>query len=409
MSYCTRIDRLGHRGDGIAPGPDGRPIYVPTGLPGEEVTGELSGDRLEAVRILTPSPDRVRPPCAHFKSCGGCSLQHASDGFLRDWKLQVVRDALAAHDLSANITALTTSPANSRRRATLSGKRTKKGAIVGLHGRASGSIVEIANCRLLHPDLIAAIPALREITVLGASRKGEVSLALTRSGAGIDLSVTQGKPLEAAQSMQLAALAKRYGLARISWDGDLVVERRAPVQMLGVARVTPPPGAFLQATDDGQAALVAAVSGALVGAKNIVDLFAGCGTFSLLLAENAQVRAVEGDGEMLAALDAGWRHAQGLKTVSTEVRDLFRRPLMPDDLAPYDAAVIDPPRAGAQAQVAQIAGSALARIVAVSCNPATFARDARVLVDAGFALGPVGVVDQFRWSPHVELVAAFSR
>ncbi len=409
MSYSTRIDRLGHRGDGVAQGPDARPIYVPASLPGEEVAGDLNGDRLEGVRILTPSPDRVRSPCPHFKSCGGCSLQHASDTFLRDWKLQVVRDALTAHGLNAEVAALATSPANSRRRATLSGKRTKKGAIVGLHGRASGSIVEIANCRLLHLDLIAAIPALREITVLGASRKGEVSLAVTRSDAGTDLAVTQGKPLEIAQTMQLAALAKRHGLARISWDGELVVERRAPAQTFGKASVTPPPGAFLQATDDGQAALVAAVVGALAGAKNIVELFAGCGTFSLPLAEGAQVHAVESDAAMLAALDAGWRHGQGLKKVTVAVRDLYRRPLMPDELASYDAAVIDPPRAGAQAQVAQIAGSGLGRIVAVSCNPVTFARDARALVDAGFRLGRVGVVDQFRWSPHVELVAAFSR
>jgi len=409
MSYRTRIERLGHRADGIAVGPGAGAIYVPMCLPGEEVSGVLNGDRLSEVKIVTPSPDRVRPPCPHFKSCGGCALQHASDDFLRGWKVQVVRDALAAHGLEADVSALATSPARTRRRATLSGRRTKKGAIVGLHGRASGSIVEIPNCQLLHPQLMAAIPALQEITVLGASRKGEVSLAVTGSRVGVDLMVGGAKPLTVADRVTLAAICKRYGLARISWDHDLVIERHAPAQHFGAASVVPPAGAFLQATGDGQTALLAAVRGELEGAKNIVDLFAGCGTFSLPLAEQARVHVVEGDADMLAALDAGWRGATGLKQVTTETRDLFRRPLMPDELAPYDAAVIDPPRAGGQAQFTELARASVSRIAAVSCNPATFARDARLLVDAGFALGRIGVVDQFRWSPHVELVAVFSR
>ena len=399
------IERLGHLGDGIARGP----LFAPMTLPGEIVSGELNGDRLNDIRIITPSTDRVRPPCPHFKSCGGCSLQHASNSFLEVWKVQVVRDALAAHGLSAPVRLVATSPAKSRRRATLSGRRTKKGALVGLHARASDAIVEIPNCELLHSDLIAALPVLREVVVLGGSRKGEVSLAVTRSDVGIDLSVTGGKPLDAGLRMKLAALANQRGLARISWDDELVAECRPPVQQFGSASVVPPAGSFLQATAEGQEALVSAVKRAVGSAKRVVDLFAGCGTFSLPLAQAAEVHAVEGEQAMLQALDTGWRHATGLKKITTEARDLYQRPLMPDELKRFDAVVMDPPRVGAEAQTKQLAESGNARIVLVSCNPVTFARDARILVDAGFQIDWVEVVDQFRWSPHVELVASLSK
>jgi 23S rRNA (uracil1939-C5)-methyltransferase len=206
----------------------------------------------------------------------------------------------------------------------------------------------------------------------------------------------------------LAALAERHDLARLAWGDEVVVTRRAPVQAFGAARVVPPPGAFLQATPEGEAALLAETETILAGARRIVDLFAGCGTFALPLAQRAQVHAVEGEAAMLAALDTGRRGIAGLHPLSTEARDLFRRPLLPDELARFDAAVIDPPRAGAEAQIAEIARSGLPRLAYVSCNPVTFARDAKALIAAGYAMGPVRVVDQFRWSAHVELVAGFT-
>jgi 23S rRNA (uracil1939-C5)-methyltransferase len=198
-------------------------------------------------------------------------------------------------------------------------------------------------------------------------------------------------------------------LARLSWDGEVVFQSEPPVLAMGVARVSPPPGAFLQATPEGEAALLRAVLEATDGARRVADLFAGCGTFALPVAQRAEVHAVEGSSQMLAALDHGWRTALGLKRVSTETRDLFRRPLMPDELARFDAVVIDPPRAGAEAQIGQIAAAQLPRVAAVSCNPVTFARDARALVTAGYRLDWVQVVDQFRWSAHVELTACFTR
>ncbi|TNF20134.1 MAG: class I SAM-dependent RNA methyltransferase [Rhodobacteraceae bacterium] len=403
MEYL--IQRLGHQGDGIAEGP----LFAPLTLPGEVVTGRAEADRLHDVRIVTPSEHRVAPPCRHFKSCGGCQLMHASDAFVAGWKQEVVTRALQAQGLAAPMRPIATSPPQSRRRATFSARRTKKGAMAGFHGRASGVIVEIPDCHLLHPDLLAARPVAAALAALGASRKGEMAVQVTLSEDGLDVVVTGGKPLDTDLEVALAALAGRHDLARLVWDRDPIVLRSPPGQRFDGLRVVPPPGAFLQATPQGERALTHAMTEAVAGARRIADLFAGCGTFSLPLARHADVHAVEGGGEMLAALDAGWRHAEGLKKITTETRDLFRNPLLPDELNRFDALVIDPPRAGAEAQVARIADSRVPIIGFVSCNPVTFARDAAVLVRAGFALDWVQVVDQFRWSSHIELAARFSR
>lgn len=399
------VTRLGHLGDGIAEGP----VFVPLTLPGEEVEGDVAEGKMAQPRILSPSADRVRPPCPHFKGCGGCALQHASDGFVADWKVGVVRTALAAQGLTAEVRPIATSPARSRRRATLAGKRTKKGVIVGFHARASDTVVPVPDCILLHPGLMACLPVLEKITALGASRKAALGLAVTLSEAGVDLAVSGAKPMDGPLFAELGQVAAEGDLARLSWNGELVAERRPPLQRMGHALVSPPPGAFLQATAEGEAALVQAVREALRPVRRVADLFAGCGTFTLPLAEMAEVHAVEGEAALLTALDRGWRHAKGLRRVTTEVRDLFRRPLMPDELKRFDAVVIDPPRAGAEAQTGQIAASDLGRVAMVSCNPVSFARDARILSDAGFTLDWVQVVDQFRWSTHVEVAAQFSR
>lgn len=399
------IARLGHLGDGIAPGP----VFVPMALPGEVVEGEVDGERMPEPKIVVPSPHRVRAPCRHYRACGGCALMHASDPFVADWKIDIVRQALAAQGLEAAFRPVLTSPPRSRRRATFSGRRTKQGAVVGLHGRRSGTVVEVPDCRLMHPDLAALLPVLTEITMAGGSRKAALALSATVTEAGIDLAVRGGKPLDQSLFSILSEIAGQAGLARLWWDDEAIVTRHPPLRRFGAARVVPPPGAFLQATEAGEAALVAAAAEAVAGARRIADLFAGCGTFALPLAERAEVHAVEGSGAMVAALDAGWRGAEGLHRVSTEIRDLFRRPLLPDELNRFDAAVIDPPRAGAQAQCAEIAASAVPVVAAVSCNPATFARDARILTDAGFRIDWIQVVDQFRWSPHVELSARLSR
>lgn len=387
-------------------GPTG-PIFVSQMLPGEEVTGDLVGDRLTNARIVTPSDQRVRPPCAHAKTCGGCVLQHASDRFVANWKVEIVKAALAGQDLTADFLPIITSPPRSRRRATLSGRRTKTGALIGFHARASDMLVASPQCQLLHPDLIAGFPALEALVKIGGSRAGEVSLTVTRSLGGLDVSVTGGKPVESGLAMELARVVEAFGLARLTWDGVGVALRTMPMQRFGRALVAAPPGAFLQATAEGEASLLRAVTAAVGGARRIADLFAGAGTFALPLSERAEVHAVEGESAMVAAMEKGWRQAEGLRRLTVETRDLFRRPLEPDELKGFDAVVIDPPRAGAEQQFATLAKTQVPVIASVSCNPVTFARDAKVLVQAGYRLTAVQVVDQFRWSSHVELVGKF--
>jgi len=373
------------------------------------IAGELDKGRIEAPRIVTPSPDRVTPPCAHYKGCGGCALQHASDGFVATWKVDVVREALRAQGIEVAISGPETSAPRTRRRATLSGRRTKKGALVGFHGRASGVITEMGGCTLLHPAILTGIAAFQALVIAGASRKAEMQFTVTQSKAGLDVVVRGGKPLDAPMRVSLSDLAAQHDLARLVWEDEVIVTRRAPEQTFGAAHVTPPAGGFLQATEAGQAALTDAVLRAVGPARRVADLFAGCGTFALPLARTAEVHAVESVGDMLAAMDRGWRQAKGLKLLTHATRDLYRRPLLPDELAKFDAIVIDPPRAGAEAQMHEIARAQVPVVVAVSCNPVTFARDARILTDAGYSPEWVQVVDQFRWSPHVELAARFTR
>ena len=399
------IQKLGVHGDGVATGP----VYVPGALPGEVVTGQLDGQTLRDIRVLTPSADRVRPPCRHAKACGGCQLQHASDAFVAAWKLEVVAQALKAHGLETEFRPIITSPDLSRRRATFAATRTKKGALVGFHGRASGVIVEIPDCVLLDPAVLAGREVARALALAGASRKAVLAVTVTQSLDGLDVAVSGGKPLDGPLRMVLAQLAESHRTARLTWDDETIATRRPPRQRFGAADVVPPPGAFLQATTEGEAALLAAVEEAVASATCVADLFAGCGTFALPLASRARVHAVEGDASMMQALDQGWRGAQGLKPVTVERRDLFRRPLLADELARFDAVVIDPPRAGAEQQVAALQASDVPVVAYVSCNPVTFARDAAGLVAAGYRLEWVQVVDQFRWSAHIELAARFTR
>ena len=401
------IVRLGHHGDGIADGPSG-PVYVPRTLPGEQVEGTLTADRLEDVRIVTPVADRVKAPCVHAKTCGGCMMQHASDDLVARWKEGIVAGALAGQGLTAPLRPILTSPPRSRRRATLSARRTRGGTLLGFHMRGSDTILPVPQCQLLDPALIATFPALEGIVRLGGTRASEMQLTVTHLTGGPDVVVTGGKPADAALRMDLARLAEAHGLSRLTWEAETVALRAQPVMFFGSARVTPPPGAFLQATAHGEAALLAAVAEAVGPARHIADLFAGCGTFALPLSAQAEVTAVEGEAAMVAALDKGWRGATGLKRLTTQTRDLFRRPLEPDELPGFDAVVIDPPRAGAEAQTAAIARARVPVVAMVSCNPATFARDAKVMVQAGYRIDWVQPVDQFRWSPHVELAARLS-
>jgi 23S rRNA (uracil1939-C5)-methyltransferase len=333
---------------------------------------------------------------------------HASDEFVASWKTDVIRKALISHGLDTEIRKIVTSPAKSRRRAKLSGTRTKKGALVGFHGRASQTIVNVDDCKLLMPGLLDVLSALREMTTLSASRKSEVQFTVTQTLNGPDVFIDTEKDLSGELRMQLAGLAQQHKLARLSWNDEIIAELLPPHQKFGEAQIKVPPGVFLQATEHGQDVLIESVTSIVGSAKRVVDLFSGCGTFALPIAKSAELHAVEGEQHMLDALDDAWRHATGLKNVTTEKRDLFRRPLEADELSKFDAAIIDPPRAGAKAQIQTLTQAKLVTIAMVSCNPVTFARDAKQLVDAGYNFDWLMPVDQFRWSSHIELVGAFS-
>nr|WP_254368086.1 class I SAM-dependent RNA methyltransferase [Paracoccus sp. Z118] len=391
----------------VAAGAANRALAAMT-LPGEVIEGEAAAGVIAAPRIITPSPDRVRAPCPHYRTCGGCSMMHARDDFVASWKAGVVETALAAQGIAVKAGAVHSSPSRSRRRAVLSGRRTKKGALVGFHAKASDVVVDVTDCHVIRPAINAALPDLRRLVALGGSRSAEMKLTVTETPAGLDVAARGGKPMTPELLADLAALSRQAGWARLDWDGEALVQR-PPALAMGRARVVPPPAAFLQATIEGEAALLSAVREIVGDAPRIADLFAGIGTFTLPLAERAEVHAVEGLAASLAALDAGWRGAAGLRRVTTETRDLARRPLLPDELARFDAVLIDPPRTGAAAQAEALAESRVPVVAWVSCDPVTFARDARRMTQGGYALTALEVVDQFRWSPHVETVAAFRR
>ena len=400
------IERLGHLGDGLALGP----IFVDRTLPGEVVSGDLVGDRLENVRIVEPSEHRIASGCAAFKRCGGCSLHHVNPNFVADWKRTVVMRALDAQGITIEVQAIHTSPESSRRRAKLSSRRTKKGATVGFFDKASNLIQTIDPCKVLTPEIMAIIPALEQFTVKFGSRKGQLGFWVLSTDTGIDVSV-EGMDHQVENDLgPLAQWAGSNGIARLSVGNEIICQHQAPQLTFGKVKVPMPPRAFTQATPHGERVLQGAVRRALGGADSVVDLFSGAGTLGLPLADVATVHCMENDKSLLEALAHGVRHTQGIKKVATSVRDLYRNPVDHTDLIQFNAAILDPPRAGAEQQVRQLAQSSSVRDIAmVSCNPVTFARDANLLCAGGYRLKWVEAVDQFRWSPHIEIVAHFCK
>jgi 23S rRNA (uracil1939-C5)-methyltransferase len=404
------IERVGARGDGVAAGP----VYAALTLPGERVRASVAGDRAEFTEIVEASAERIAPPCPHFGDCGGCALQHWAHAPYLAWKVEQVRAALASVRIETKILPPFASPPHSRRRLALHARRLGARAAVGFKARRSWRLVEIGVCPIADPRLEAALPALAELAApFFEHPKSAPTLHVTLTETGLDIDVTgverRAGGLSADARVTIAERAAALDFARVTLAGEVLYQARQPIVRLGQAMVPLPPGAFLQAVPAAEAAMAAFVAEAVGDATQVADLYCGVGTLTFKLAETAAVRAIDQSAAALRALDAASGTLSGLKPITTEARDLVRRPLLAADMKRLDAVVFDPPRAGAAEQAREIARSAVPLAVGVSCNPATFARDARTLVDGGFVLRTVLPIDQFLWSPHVELVGVFSR
>ena len=412
MAERLTIDHVGHRGDGVATR-DGRPAYVAYALPGEEISAEpLAGhtDRFRLTVVERPSPERIAPFCDLFGACGGCAIQHWQPAAYRTWKRQLVVDTLAQAGVDCAVDDPVDAHGSGRRRIVAHARRgTGTELKVGFAAANSHEIIPVERCPILDPALDGAFEAARALAGTLASIGKPLDIQITATSNGLDIDVRGSGPLGSAALLEISQLAARHRVARLTRHGELVVMHRPPVVRIGPADVTLPPGSFLQATQAGEEALATLVLAHCGRAKQIADLFCGVGPFALRLAQRAKVHAADSDEGAISALQKAAPATPGLKPVTAVARDLFRRPMVPQELRDIDVVVFDPPRQGAEAQAKQLAASKVPVIVAVSCNAATFARDAATLIAGGYRCEQVTPVDQFRHSAHVELVARFRR
>jgi 23S rRNA (uracil1939-C5)-methyltransferase len=406
LARKLRIEKLGSRGEGVSRGP----VFTPYALPGETILAEVDGERGHLVEVIEPSPDRIAPFCPHYQICGGCAVQALAQAPYAEWKRGLVVAALNNAGVKADVAPLIDAHGAGRRRATLHARVDPRGRVsVGFMQARAHALVDLDVCPLFAPGLTRACDAARAAAEALRGLGKPLDIVVTATETGLDLDLRGAGPLDFPLQQKLVRLAQEADLARIANHGIIVVERRAPILRMGPAEVSPPPGAFLQATEAGENALADLVAQGVGAGKRVADLFCGVGTFALRLAARAEIHAVESEDSALAALSKAARFAPGLRQVTTERRDLFRRPLTAMELARFDAVVFDPPRAGAEAQAREMAQAKVPTLVAVSCNPQTLARDLGVLTRAGYALESVTPVDQFRCAAHVETVAVLRR
>jgi 23S rRNA (uracil1939-C5)-methyltransferase len=396
------IAGMGRRGEGIAHG-NGGTLFIPYALPGEMVRAEVDGERVRVVAIESGSSDRGEPFCKFFTRCGGCQLQHWREEPYRDWKRGLVVTALRNRGLEAPVAELIDGHGEGRRRVSLHVRRKDGQVLAGFMAARSHDLLDIDRCPIVVPALRGSTDIARAI----GARLGDCDVALTATDTGLDGAVKVDRELAGRALHELAQT--HFGLARLTVNSDPLATRTIPMVTMGRAKVALPPHSFLQPTAAGEAALGRLVIAAAGRAKKIADLFCGVGPFTLRLAETAQIAAFDSDRQAITALDRARRETSGLKPVTATARDLFRAPLLADELKDFDAVIFDPPRAGAEAQARQLAKSTVGTVIAVACEPASFARDAEILVRGGYALRSVTPVDQFKWSSHVETVAVFQR
>lgn len=402
------INGLGGKGDGFAEHDDGR-VFIPGALPGEVWRRTVDG----TFALVTASAARAVPPCAHFGTCGGCIAQHMDDDLYVHWKTAQVTDAFALQGLAIEAKPLWRAGSGTRRRVTFSAEIRSGKALIGFRAAGSHDLVAIEMCPVAEPRIVAALPLLRDLSQVAAAKgqMTEARISVLAADNGLDVAIDSDPvaPLDAATRQALANTALAGGVVRLTIDGHEVMQLGKPRLAMGGVDVEIPPGVFLQAFAAAEAFMAQQVVKALGRARAVADLFCGVGAFSFPIAARARVHACDSDPGALGALSHAMRHAKGLKPIEVRRRDLFREPLSRGELAAFDGVVFDPPRAGAIAQATALAKSKVPVVAAVSCHPATLARDARVLIDGGYRLESVQPIDQFVYSSHVEVVAVFRR
>jgi 23S rRNA (uracil1939-C5)-methyltransferase len=402
----VEIDGLGAQGDGIVNTPSQQRLYVPFALPGERwriAEGERD-------MMLRAHPRRATAVCQHFGSCGGCVAQHVPDDLYIAWKRSMVVHAFMHRGIEAPVGPLIRVPPASRRRVTLYARRYGKSLRIGYYRAATHDILSVVECPVAVPAIVAALPVLRQMLEPVPLGEGEAGITILATPAGLDVRMmfNHGGVVRK-EYPRMAAVAARHGFARLTVAKDMLMQSRRPLLTFGGVEVEPPPGAFVQAAPQAEAVMVRLVGAAAGKAKRVADLFCGIGTFTFPLAQQVRVVALDHEEASVAALKAAARRAQGLKPIEAVVRDLFRVPISAKELEGFDAAVLNPSRAGAESQAHQLAHSAVPTIIYISCSPGTLARDARILLDGGYTLASVTPIDQFLYAPHVEAVTVLRR
>lgn len=399
------ITGLGQEGDGRTQDDQ----FIPLSLPGDEGVVYQDG----RIDLKTLSPYRQSPPCVHFGDCGGCALQHMTPDFYQDFKTKTLKDLCDHHELTCEMGALKSFPMASRRRLSLHAKRIGKDIILGFKRKKSWDIVPLTMCAIAHPALEAAIEPLKGLAkYLFEKPKSAPILHLTHTQTGIDVDISgvqSPEQLSLETKMTLSAVSQKIGLARLSMGQHLIYQDRAPMITIGLAKLALPHGAFLQASCEAEAYLQEQVRSHIKNRKNILDLFCGIGTFTLDIAKTHVVTGYDSNAEAVIALKKTHAQTQGLKPLSAHKRDLFREPLIERELKGFDCVVLDPPRAGCELQCKKLSLSEVKTIIYVSCMPKTFVRDAKILIAGGYTLKQIKPVDQFIFSPHLELVSVFER
>ncbi len=405
-----RVTELGRHCDGIASdGADGDRYFVGHVVPGELVRVRAAGNRAELLEVIEPSPDRVAAFCQHYGKCGGCSAQHLGSRAYGDWKSDIITKALNNQGLEMAIDDLIDAHGDGRRRVTFHLQIQNGKVRAGFMQPRSRDLVEIVDCPILSPALKDTPKLVQALAQPFVNSVRQLDMALTETTNGVDCDIRGAETITYDMHVSLAQLADQWNLARITLDGVIELERHKPMLPVGAVAIPLPPGSFLQATTLGEDTLAGLVERELGTAKKVADLFCGVGPYALRFARQARVYAADSNQVAIAALGHGARHGVGLKQIDAEVRDLFRNPVFRDDLGSFDVVILNPARAGAQAQSEELAASEVPLVVYVSCDPATLARDARILVDGGFKLARLTAVDQFKYAAHIETVAVFRR